>query len=71
MLYAYLNGQFDDVLEDLFGLLLVQLWIALGDIVHQLVQIIKQRRRGVVDEERPTRIGGHNATEKLLLGAQP
>lgn len=69
MLYVYLDRQFDDVLEDLLGLLLVQVWVALGDAFHQFVEIIKQRCRSVVDEERSTCISGHYAAEKLLLGA--
>lgn len=71
MPYVYLDGQFDDILKDLLGLLLVQVRVALGDALHQFIQIIEQRRRGIVDEERPARIGGHYAAEQLLLGAQP
>jgi len=46
-------------------------WVALGDALHELVKIIEQRRRGVVDEKRPAGTGGHYAAQKLLLSAQP
>lgn len=65
----YLNGQFNDILENLLGFLLIQVWITLGDALHQFVKIIEQRRRGIVDEERPAGTGGHYAAQKLLLGA--